>query len=91
VEQIVARRQRASDQLVVVGVDDAVLGVPDLDPRQVLGDRACLQLLVQRVHSRWSEAVAQIVGGEPRLDADARQQLCRLAGIVHGATDDLVL
>ncbi len=89
--QIVARRQRAPDQAVIVGVDDFVVRVPDLDPREVLRDRARAQLLVQSANARGREARAQVLRREVRLDPEVRDDARGLGCVGERARDDLRL
>ena len=79
--QIAGRREAATDQAVVVGVNDGVRRVPDLDAGELLGRLAIPQLLVELAHLRRRQADLQLARRQAWLDADARDQACRLVGV----------
>ena len=73
-QQLVAGRERASDDAVVVGVDRDVVGVPDLDPREA-GCAAPAERLIEGAYATRAQAMTEGVLREPGLNADVRDQL----------------
>jgi len=74
-------REDSADEPVVVGVDDAPVAVPDLDPCDLAPNQVDAKGAVEDLEPLRRQAVSQVGRRQERLDAEARREERGLARI----------
>ena len=89
--EVVRRREPPSDRVLRVRVDDSAVEVPDLDPRDLVSDRAVRERRVERALPLGGETVLEVRRRQMRKQADLGREDGDLPRVRQRALLDLLL